>query len=28
VSGAQEVETFVRVIDQVGELAAGREVAS
>ena len=28
VSGAQEVETFVRVIDQVVELAAGREVAS
>ena len=28
VSGAQEVESFVRVIDQVVELAAGREVAS
>jgi predicted DsbA family dithiol-disulfide isomerase len=28
VSGAQEVETFVKVIDQVVELAAGREVAS
>ena len=28
VSGAQEVETFVRVIDQVVELAAGREIAS
>src|SRR5271154_2610705 len=28
VSGAQEVEAFVRVIDQVVELAAGREVAS
>ena len=28
VSGAQEVDTFVRVIDQVVELAAGREVAS
>lgn len=28
VSGAQEVEAFVQVIDQVVELAAGREVAS
>lgn len=28
VSGAQEVDTFVKVIDQVVELAAGREVAS
>jgi predicted DsbA family dithiol-disulfide isomerase len=28
VSGAQEVEAFVRVIDQVVELAAGRELAS
>ena len=27
VSGAQEVETFTRVIDQVVELAAAREVA-
>jgi predicted DsbA family dithiol-disulfide isomerase len=28
VSGAQEVEAFVRIIDQVVELAASREVAS
>jgi predicted DsbA family dithiol-disulfide isomerase len=28
VSGAQEVDAFVQVIDQVVELAAGREVAS
>jgi predicted DsbA family dithiol-disulfide isomerase len=28
ISGAQEVETFVRVIDQVVEYAAAREVAS
>ena len=28
VSGAQEVEAFVRVIDQVVELAASRELAS
>ena len=28
VSGAQEIETFIRVIDQVVEFAAGREAAS
>jgi predicted DsbA family dithiol-disulfide isomerase len=28
VSGAQEIETFIRIIDQVAEQAAGREVAS
>ncbi|HTV98526.1 MAG TPA: DsbA family oxidoreductase [Steroidobacteraceae bacterium] len=27
-SGAQEIDTFIRVIDQVVELAAGREVAT
>jgi predicted DsbA family dithiol-disulfide isomerase len=28
VSGAQEIETFIRIIDQVVELAAARELAS
>jgi predicted DsbA family dithiol-disulfide isomerase len=28
VSGAQEIEAFIRVIDQVAEFAAGRDVAS
>jgi protein disulfide-isomerase len=28
ISGAQEIDTFVRVIDQVTEYAAAREIAS